>query len=227
MQGRARLFNSLTLLMLGLTLVMLGIEIAIAVNPQASWNPFPPATVVPQLIVATRTLAPEQEELPSTWTPTLTATSTATRLPTLTPTVTPTASPTRVPSPTATPTPRATRSPYPFSYQLNYETPYYSCNWAGVAGLVEDLEGQPLAGYSIHVWGGGVDLVANSGDTPMYGKSGWEEFLNDHPIQVSGEYKVQLHDKNAPHPPVSEQITLDFTGYCAQSLAFIVFTQNH
>lgn len=224
MQGRARLFNTLTLLMLGLTLGVLGIEIAIAVNPQTGWNPFPPATALPQLVISTRTPAPEEEkELPLTWTPTLTPTPTSTR----TPTVTPTTPPSHTPRVTATPTLRVTRSPHPFSYQLNYETPYYSCNWAGVAGLVEDLEGNPLRGYSIHVWGGGVDLVANSGDTPMYGKSGWEEFLNNHPIQVSGEYKVQLHDKDAPHAPVSAPITLDFTGYCAQSMAFIIFTKNH
>ncbi|MEA3308261.1 MAG: hypothetical protein U9Q70_01940 [Chloroflexota bacterium] len=227
MPRRARFFNVLTLLMLGLTVVVLGIEIVIAVNPQTRLNPFPPVTVMPRLVVATRTTMPEVAELLPTWTPTLTATSTATRLPTRTPTATPTASPTHPPSPTVTATPRATRSPYPFTYQLNYETPYYSCNWAGVAGLVKDLEGNPLTGYSIHVWGGGVDLVANSGDTPMYGPSGWEEFFNDHPLQVSGEYKVQLHDRAAPHAPVSEQITLDFTGYCAQSMAFIVFTQNY
>ncbi|HEY88840.1 MAG TPA: hypothetical protein G4N98_03780 [Thermoflexia bacterium] len=218
MPRRARFFNTLTLLMLGLTLLVLGIEITIAVNPQTSWNPYPPATTLPQLVISTRTPAPVgEEELPLTWTPTLTPTPTSTR--------TPPASPT--PRRTATPTLRATRSPHPFSYQLHYEAPYYSCNWAGVAGRVEDLEGNPLNGYSIHVWGGEVDLVANSGDTPMYGKSGWEEFLNDYPLQSSGEYKVQLHDKDAPHAPVSAPITLDFTGYCAQSLAFIIFTKNH
>ena len=212
MQERAKLFNSLTLLMLGLTLLVLSWEIVIAIDPQSRLNPWPPATALPQLVITTRTPTPRSEELPPTWTPT----STPTRLIPHTPT----------PTSSATPTPRVTGAPYPFSYELSYETPYYSCDWLGMAGLVEDPEGKPLPGYSIHIWGG-VDRVANAGDTPLYGESGWEQGLDADAVQVGDEYKVQLHAKAAPHAPVSEQISVAFTGDCAQSLAFIVFTKNH
>jgi len=96
-----------------------------------------------------------------------------------------------------------------------------------VAGLVQDLDGKPLTGYSIHIWGGGLDSVPLSGDYPMYGDSGWEKFFNNYPIRESGEFKVQLHDKNPPHTPLSEVIILNYQGLCSKSLAFVVFTKNH
>ncbi len=38
--------------------------------------------------------------------------------------------------------------------RLNYETSYYGCAWMGVAGTVVDIDGNPLMGYPVHVWGG-------------------------------------------------------------------------
>ena len=51
----------------------------------------------------------------------------------------------------------------------------------GVAGTVEDLDGNPLKGYPIHIWGGGLDVVVNSGDDQMYGDSGWEQLFPGSP----------------------------------------------
>lgn len=226
MKRADRLFNWLTIVMLLLTVLTLAAYVAIALNPYLPINPFPPGTRVAIVLVPTATPTPEGVSLPPTWTPTATATVTPTPPPTFTPTVTPTPSPSPTLKPTETPTPRATRSPFPFTYEIQYETPYYGCNWAGVAGIIQDLDGNPLQGYPVHVWGGGLDLVVYSGDKTMYGAAGWEQFFNNYPIEISGEFKVQLHDKNAPHAPLSEQITLDFTGYCSKSMAYIVFTKN-
>lgn len=230
MQGRARLFNILTLVMLSLTLLVIVYYAVVAANPQTPLNPFPPPTTISRLAQPARTRTPRSGKLPPTWTPTATPTATPTNPPTFTPTPAPptkTPGPTRTPRPTFTPTGQVTRSPYPFTYELTYETPWYGCDWAGVAGLVQDLEGKALTGYAVRVWGGGLDQAPVSGDATMYGESGWEVFFNNYPITVSGEYKVQLHDKNPPHAPVSEIVTLDFEGLCSKSMAFIVFTQNH
>lgn len=229
--NRDRIFDILTLLMLGMTLIIILVYIAIAINPFLPINPFPPAQATPMMLVATDTPTPTPgpEDVP-TWTPTATPTITPTPLPTFTPTVTQTPTdvpPTETPTPTPTITPRVTRSPYPFTYELTYETPYYGCNWTGVAGIVQDLDGNPLQGYPIHIWGGGIDVVVTSGDKQMYGDSGWEQFFSNAPMESRGVFRVQIHSQYEPHAPISEEILLNFEGYCSTSMAYIVFTKNH
>lgn len=97
----------------------------------------------------------------------------------------------------------------------------------GVAGIVQDLDGIPLVDYPIHVWGGGIDVVINSGSKQMYGDSGWEQFFNNQPLEINGEFRVQIHSPYGDHLPVSEVIVLNYPGLCSQSLAMIVFTKNH
>jgi hypothetical protein len=85
-----------------------------------------------------------------------------------------------------------------------------------------------LVGYPIHIWGGGIDVVVTSGDKQNYGDAGWEQFFLNNPQELRGVFRVQIHDKYNPnHPPVSQEIVLNFPGYCSQSLARIVFTKNH
>lgn len=231
MGKRGRFFNLLSLVMLALTIITLLCYILIAINPYLPINPFPPAPKVIE-VVATNTPSPMPKPTQiATWTPTLTPTITPTPPPSFTPT--PTRTPTPVtPSPTstatATPTPRVTRSPWPFTYELTYESPYYGCAWMGVAGIVQNLDGEPLTGYPIHVWGGGIDVVVTSGDKQIYGDSGWEQFFLSQPQEMNGIFRVQLHSRDNPnHPPISEEIVLNFPGYCSKAMAMVVFTQNH
>lgn len=228
MADRDRLFNLLSLVMLGLTVITLLCYISIAINPFLPFNPFPPDRVG-AFVVATETPLPTVP--PATWTPTATPTITPTPPPSFTPTITPTPEPTSPPptrTPTPTVTPRVTRSPYPFTYELTYETPLYGCSWMGVAGTVQDIDGNPLIGYPIHVWGGGIDTVVNSGSKQMYGDAGWEQFFNNQPQELKGVFRVQIHSRDNPnHPPISQEIVLDFPGFCSQSLARIVFIKNH
>ncbi len=233
MGQRDRLFNILTLVMLGLTVVTLLCFASIAINPYLPFNPFPPPENA--FIVATNTPTATPTHVPAaTWTPTTTPTITPTPPASFTPTLTPTPGPTGTPAPTATlvptvtPTPRVTRSPYPFTYEITYETPYYGCAWTGVAGTVEDLDGNPLVGYPVHVWGGGIDTVVTSGDKQLYGDSGWEQFFNSAPQETHGVFRVQIHSRDDPnHPPISSEIVLDYPGFCSQALARVVFIKNH
>jgi len=121
-----------------------------------------------------------------------------------------------------------TRSPRPFTYEIKYDTPLYGCNWLGVAGAVVDIDGNHLIGYPIHVWGGGIDVVVTSGGNQRYGDSGWEQFFLNNPQELRGVFRVQIHARDNPnHPPVSDEIVLNFSGLCSQSLAYITFTKNH
>ncbi len=108
MGRRERLFNVLTLIMLGLTVLTLAYYIFILLNPTTPLNPFPPAERVALLIFPTATPLPIGLAAPPTWTPTTTPTATPTPPSTFTPTATPTPTPTYPPS-----TPRPTQNPPP------------------------------------------------------------------------------------------------------------------
>ena len=109
--------------------------------------------------------------------------------------------------------------------------PQYGCSWTGVAGHVQDLDENPLAGFPVHVWGAGIDAVVNSGAdarfNTIYGKkAAWEQFFDSKPKPI--EIRVQLHDPyRDDHLPISEEIIVNLPGYCGASLGYITFTKNH
>lgn len=230
MSQQGRLFNIVSVVMLGLTIITVLCYILIAVNPFIAINPFPPNRNL-FLIASITPSATAIRELAATWTPTATPTVTPTPPPSFTPTITSTPEPlqaTATRKPTLTPTPRVTTSPWPFTYEIEYETPLHGCAWMGVAGTVEDIDGNPLKGYPIHVWGGGIDVVVTSGDNQMYGDSGWEQFFINRPTAVNGVFRAQIHSRDNPnHPPISGEIILNFPGYCSKSLARITLIKNH
>ena len=97
--------------------------------------------------------------------------------------------------------------------------------------IVDQLSGNPLLGYPVHIWGAGIDVVVSSGsDTrhnTIYGnQAAWEQFFNNKPQSM--EIRVQLHDPyGESHLPISEEIVIELPGYCGAALAYVVFTQNH
>ena len=111
------------------------------------------------------------------------------------------------------------------------QSPQYGCDWTGVAGIVQDLDGNPLKGYPVHVWGAGIDVVVTSGSdarfNTIYGsQAAWEQFFDG--SAKSMEVRVQLHDPyGSSHSPISAELILDFPGYCGAGLGYVVFTQNH
>jgi len=96
---------------------------------------------------------------------------------------------------------------------------------------VQDLDGNPLIGYPVRIWGAGIDVVVTSGAdarfNTVYGsEAAWEMFFDNHPKPM--RVQVQLHDPyRDSHPPISEEIVIEFPGYCGASLGYVVFTQNH
>jgi hypothetical protein len=96
--------------------------------------------------------------------------------------------------------------------------------------VVQDLDGNPLRGYPVHVWGAGIDEVVTAGGdqrlNTIYGsQSAWEQFFGPNPKPI--EIRVQLHDPyRDDHPPVSDEIVIDLPGSCGTALAYVVFTQN-
>ena len=227
--SNVKVFNVLTIVALVATVCLVSFYGLVGFNV---FNPFPLPTPVSTIALPTptETSTPGPPTRTPTLTPTITPTPgpTDTPAPTLTPSVTPTWPPTKTPSPTP---PRVTRSPWPFTYELRLTTPQLGCNWTGVAGQVQDLDGNPLVGYPVHVWGAGIDRVvtagADAGLNTRYGsEAAWEQFFDGSPKPM--EVRVQLHDPyGADHLPVSDEIIIDMPGYCGAALGYVVFTQNH
>jgi hypothetical protein len=96
---------------------------------------------------------------------------------------------------------------------------------------VQDLDGNPLRGYLVHVWGAGIDEVVAAGAdqrlNTIYGsEAAWEQFFGPNPKPI--EIRVQLHDPfRENHAPVSQEIVIDLPGTCSTALAYVVFTMNH
>ncbi len=244
--ARGKLLNVLTIFVLVATICLASFYGLVALGV---YEIFPPPTPVPVAQLPTDTPTPVDTPIP-TWTPTPLATGTPTGPPTdtpgptLTPSSTPTLPPTATPlptdtpvppptdTPTITPTPGATRSVWPFTHEVTFKSPPYErCNWTGVAGYVQDLDGNPLPGYPIHIWGGGIDEVVIAGADPrfntIYGsQAAWEQFFAPSPKVI--EIHVQLHDPfREGNPPASDEIVIELPGTCDQALAFVVLTQNH
>jgi len=226
------IFNLLSVGLLGLTALTLVGYLTILIYPHVPFNPFPPRRVAQ--VAPPPTPSPTHGP-PPTWTPTSTHTPvpTQTPFPTRTPTLTPSVTPTW--PPTSTPTPRATRSPYPFTCEVTYQWPQYD-RWSGVAGYVQDLDGEPLPGYYVQVQCPGVaqPLTPRAGDDPrynmMYGsEAAWEQACNPSQYQAM-EIRVQLFndhpDPDGTYRAVSDQIVVQLPGYAAGSLGFVVCTLN-
>jgi len=225
--NKGSLFNVLTYVTLGATACLVIFYTLVGFNV---YNPFPHPAVVS--VTPTQSPTPTGPTSIPTWTPTNTPTITLTPGPTDTPTITPTpsATPTFPATRTPTPTEGPTLSPWLFTYEVEFTTPLMGCEWTGVAGHVQDLEGNPLPGYPVHVWGP-IDTVVSSGadaglNTRYGNDAAWEQFLDSHPRQMY--VRVQLHDPyRDDHLPISEEIVIEMPGYCGAGMAYVVFTKNH
>lgn len=215
------------------------IEVAEGMPTLVSVAEFPTPTDTPEF----PTLAPTWTNVPDlpTSTPipltTLQATLTPSVIPTFpsktpTPTYTPTPTNTPTASPTGpTPTPSPTRSQYPFTKTVN--SPFYlqnqgngaGCRWMGAAGVVMDLNRNPVppGSYIVHIWGSGIDERVAAGSAPAYGPSGWEQFLFDSPDVR--DYNLQLESANGT--VVSQVYAVTTHGSCNENLLQFDFVQNH
>ena len=245
-----RVLNVLSLVVVGLAALILLWYLVLLVNPSGFYNPFAPQQPTETVLVVVVSPTPTDTPVPPpTWTPTSTPTMGPTsspppsRTPTKTPTVTPTWPPTPSPTPTPTatltptlaPTPRATRSPQPFTCEVTYRSPEYDNPWSGVAGYVQDQDGNPLPGYYAQVEcpGAGV-LTSRAGEDERFNRfygseAAWEQACNPTAFQAM-EIRMQLFndrpDADGTYRPVSDRVIVELLGNRSGSLGFVVCTLN-
>lgn len=235
--GSATVFNFLTVVMLIATLCLVGLYGMVGFG---IYNPFPPPTAIPiaQLPTETATPTPGSPTIIPTWTPTPTPTITPTPLPTNTPTpTTPTPTPTSIVLPTLThtpsPTARVTRAPFPFTCEVQLRRPEYD-HWSGVAGHVQDLDGNPLPGYYVRVEGPAGTFTLRAGEDPRYNAiygsaAAWERSQNDTVYQAM-EIRVQLFNSrpnaDGTYAAVSDVVVVRLGGYASTSLGYVTCTKN-
>lgn len=222
-------YNLLTIIVLVATVCLVGFYGLVAFNV---FNPFslPSLATVVALPTATETPTPG---IP-TWTPTATPTElppTDTSTPTKRPSATPTFPPTVTTTPTPTLTPGPTRSPLPFTCEVDLRRPEYD-RWSGVAGHLQDLEGNPLPGYFVKLEGPAnvpaVRVGENSRINAIYdNEAAWEQAYNPGDYQAM-EIRVQLCRllESGECPAVSDVIIVQLGGYASGSLGYVTCTLN-
>jgi hypothetical protein len=199
-------------------------------NPANALNPYPPPTLPALIQIPTST--PTLVQLPATWTPTasLTAVPTDTPVPTAAETETPAIGTTSTPYPTAD-----SSAHYPFAskgdpapYANTIFHPDKDCKWQGIAGQVWDIQGRPLIGYRVHLWGyyngKTVDLTTLSGGAQAwYGESGYEFVIGSSPINSTGKLSVELEDQS--YMAISNKVTVNTYADCDKNLVLVNFQQ--
>jgi hypothetical protein len=224
---RDRIWNILSIFVL---LMILGVIVAtymIFSNPQASINPFPPATMPAMIVLPSPTATLRM--LPPTWTATV---------PPVTPTETPIISvgSSGLPEGTIQPSPtRDLSASAPFILQgdpvavassmFHADT---TCDWLGVGGNVYDMQGRPVFGLMVKVGGtlGGKtvkEMTTLTGLARAYGESGYEFKLGAKPVASNDSLWIQLFDQ--AQIPISEKIYFDTYAECNMNLVLINFKQ--
>jgi hypothetical protein len=216
---RPILFNILSLFFLVLTCLCPLFSLLIFTAPDSALNPLPPGGRHSPTPVATSTPTPIIE-FPPTWTATFT----------LQPTLTFTR-----PQPTDTqvfnPNPQDTPKPF-LPFVVEGGSPTYSaspngCSWLGVAGVVYDLQHEPVDNLLVTVQGTlsgrtvDMDQVTGSADA---GKPGGFEFkLADEPLLSLNSLSIQLLDGTGS--AISDTIVFNTYAGCNKNLITVVFVQ--
>lgn len=213
--------NLLTIGTLLLTVMIGGVFVAIYMNPNLPFNPFPPRQInsSPVPIQSTGTIV---AVLPPTWTATIEPTSTRTPTPT-------------TPPPTNT-LPVVSPIPTALPYNLQTGTPTYTenflnslgCQWMGIAGQVFSLEEEPAIDVWIHLGGqlsGKIlDLLSLPGSAPGYGEGGYEFKLSDGPIASENLVWIELIDPAGN--PLSSRVYLTTKESCKENLILVNWTRS-
>jgi hypothetical protein len=249
-QGTARVYNIISIVFLVLSVLWIIYVVTRMLGPapqQAAEEQLPEILVLPSQ-TPTFTVTPSRtptvtSTATDTLTPTQTPTETFTPPPTLTISDTPaatdtaTATPTSATSPTDPPTftptgasPTPTGTPSPFLFALRDQQVIFTqnfantagCAWQGIGGQVFDINGNPLTGLRIHIFGGDTDLFTDSGNNSLYGPAGWEQPV-DNKIN-NRTYFVELQTSEGTI--VSEAVQVAFPSDCTKNLALVNFIQT-
>jgi len=68
----------------------------------------------------------------------------------------------------------------------------------------------------------GVESV--TGSKPAYGPGGYELPFNNHPVQTTNVYRIQLRNAGAP---LSDTYVINTFSDCNKNLILVNFAQNH
>ncbi|MCD4753438.1 MAG: hypothetical protein K8R40_10235 [Anaerolineaceae bacterium] len=117
---------------------------------------------------------------------------------------------------------------YESPYNEFAENPILNCNWLGVGGQVFDILGQPLSGLNIRLGGFSDEeefeyRYTKSGDSIIFGDSGYEFELGDKPVYSPPSKWIQLIDEEGL--PLSAKVHFSTTGHCTQNWIMIDFIQ--
>ncbi len=202
------------------------------INPYSALNPLRPNTPTPPVLIPTATITPLQLATPWTKTPTIQPTITETPRPTFT--AIPTDTPLELYTKTFTPEPpTATATPeMPFEATVQLIDskiihPETNCDWLGVGGTVEDIDGSPMQGVVVRVQGSlvgeTIDMMTVSGVSQAYGPSGFEFVLGTLPLPSEDTLWIRIFD--AAGMPLSDQIFFSTSSECDKNLVLVHFKQ--
>ncbi len=96
------------------------------------------------------------------------------------------------------------------------------CEWASIAGSVEDADGVGVSGYRVQIVGDGVNAAVFSGTAAAFGAGGFEFSLGDAPTEAS--FLVQLY--SAANQPLSDVIVVQTRAACDENVALLRFRPN-
>jgi hypothetical protein len=224
-QRRDAVWNVLSWIVLFLSGIVVLIVAAIFVNPVLPLNPFPPATL--PVLATSPVVTPALSVIPATSTPIILPTATTAPTETITPNPSPTVS---LPTPTSdlgVLYPFVLKSnPIPMSNLVFH--PDGDCSWQGIAGQVQDMQGRPVRGLSVHLIGSyngrAVDMTTLSGAAQAwYGESGFEFVLGTTPLDSKDELYLQLADQGMV--ALSAAVPVETFSACDKNLVLVNFKQ--
>jgi len=230
---RRLVLNFITFGFLLASLALGGAYGVILINPQVSFNPYPPPTLPPTVGPPTVTNTPAiylPTEIPRSPTarPLPTTAATATLTPPPEETLTPTATETVDLTPPATVQAGA-------QFELQPGSPTHTahvegCSVMGVGGRVFDTQSAPIIGLAVRMGGelgglniGTLDSLTGSA-TDLFGFGGYYFDLGDTPIASENTLWIQLIDASS-ESPLSGQIFLTTYANCEQNLVLVNLRQ--
>ncbi len=228
------LWNVLTLIVVLATMIVATIQVTIFMNPNAIFNPFPPMEMPEVFVLPTPTES--GPTIPPIWTPSLAATTIPTEK--IAPTAT-TFYAVHDGTPVEQKTPlEPTETPFVgyYAFALQNEPnaikstifkPDLACNWAGVAGQVNDLQGRSVKGIRVllrgTINGANINYWGVTLEDSPYGSSGFEFTIGDAPAKTTGKLYLQLFDQ--AQIPISDRVYFDTFDDCDHNLILVNFKQ--
>ncbi|GAB1472235.1 hypothetical protein MASR2M66_31130 [Chloroflexota bacterium] len=204
-------WDALSIFVLAIT-VLIGLYfVMIFVDPNSSFNPFPPVPLGPEDSILTAT--PLQSSVTSTASPNIGITIRSTKIPSFT---------------SAPKMPFSTSSISAVKSTFILHLQDLGCGWFGVGGTVDDANNSPIFGVVVRLTGtlGGnhIELTTLSGVSPDYGKAGYEFVLGKIVPSSDDKLYVQLIDPTGL--PLSEKMSLPVSADCEKNLILVRFKKN-